>query len=122
MCKQAGKPATSMTPFREIRIKRLGRSSLSFGSEDTVLPIPARKSNPREMVKHLSIHFPEGTIINLRFRLERSRNISTSYCEEIYRLEDLGIGQDLAGVGVETIRETETEIDFFWQPPLTKTH
>ena len=120
MSQHAGRPAPPMTPFREIRIKRRGRPTLSAADGDTVISIPTRNGKPRELVKNLSIHFPEGTVINLRFRLERSRSIAAGCCEEIYRLEDLGIGQELATVETGTIREAELELEPLWPPSETK--
>ncbi len=70
---------------------------------------PRPSLSPEGTFKNLSIHFPEGAVIRLQFRPERSNGNSGYNGEEIYRLVDIGIGLESVGLDAEAIGALEEE-------------
>ena len=107
------KKLASMPVCRETKIMRQGWPQFSPSDGIDVISTPSSRNNKTGKFENLSIHFPEGTVIRLRFRREQSKDISAGQCEEVHRLADIGIGLELAGVGEEAIREMEKELKPF---------
>lgn len=54
--------------------------------------------------KELSIHFPDGAVINLRFRRAASKDQPQGRGEDRYNLTDINLRLELVGLGPEAIR------------------
>ena len=73
--------------------------------------VSAQPSNfsPDKEFKELSIHFPEGAVINLRFRREPSKDKPKGRGEDRYNLTDINLRLEFVGLGPEAIRAIEKE-------------
>jgi hypothetical protein len=102
-----GRPNPNVGEFRN---KRPGPVLLNSKTRNGKLSVPNPNSLPKGPFRKLSIHFPEGAVISLRFRKEQSHNISQSQCEEIYRLVDIGIGLEFVALATDVIKGIEREL------------
>jgi hypothetical protein len=74
------------------------------------MPIPGANLTPHRRFQNLSIHFPEGAVVNLLFRVEEPKGESRNQCEDVYRLENIGIELEFVGLGAEAIQSIEKEL------------
>ena len=84
------------------------------------IPIRPPDLSPHGMFVNTSTHFPEGAIINLRFRLTRSNVAVQTRGEVRYCLPGIGIGIEFVGLGVESVRAIEKELRAFSRPHHSK--
>ena len=109
MKKREGDEARCKSTCRENRIKSPLGLAISPNGQSLEMASPRPSHTPQGTFKNLSIHFPEGTVIKLRFRSEWSNVHSEDKDEEIYRLVDIGIGLEFGGIGAEAIGPLEEE-------------
>lgn len=105
---------------RKDRIRRPGNLRMSDEVKCREIPITAADLSPRGTFENLSIHFPEGGIINLRFRLEQSKGKSWAQSDKIYRLAGIGIGLEFVGLRPEAVRGIEKELIGYIPPQLSR--
>jgi hypothetical protein len=107
-----------MPACRKFRIKHPsnlhGRDEIGCRVIASAIP----RLRPHRVFEYLSIHFPEGAVVNLRFRKERAEGKDQSTGGDCYSLAGIGIGLEFVGLGVEAIRVIEKELSRFSQPPL----
>jgi hypothetical protein len=60
--------------------------------------------------KNLSIHFPEGGMVTLRFCLIRSETDSHAYDQQIYQLTDIELGLEMVRLQSEAINSIKKEL------------
>ena len=68
------------------------------------------------MFVNTSAHFPEGAIVNLRFRLTQSNVEVQTRGEVRYCLAGIGIGVEFIGMGPDALRAIEEEIEASLRP------
>lgn len=102
-----------MRPRREPRIQHLSDLHLIYEGGGHEIPIRPPDLSPHGMFLNTSTHFPEGAILNLRFRLTRSNVEVQTRAEVRYCLPGIGIGVEFVGLGVESVRAIERELKAF---------
>jgi hypothetical protein len=121
---QSGKWDTvSLSP----RIKSLRDISVNYeGHTEEVAARPPDVS-ARGMFINTTRNFPEGAVLNLRFRLAITGAEIRTRCEVRYCLPGVGVGVEFVGILPKAVRDIEREIKMCGrrrQPPrkkLTKT-
>ena len=97
-------------PRREPRIQHLSELHLSYEGADREIPIRLPDISPHGMFVNTSAHFPEGAIVNLRFRLSPSSVEVRTRGEVRYCLPGIGIGVEFVGMPPEIVRAIEREL------------
>ncbi len=109
MKKRAGSETRSNAARLESRTKGPRSLAISHRGLRCEVASPRPSLSPEGTFKNLSIHFPEGAVIKLQFRSERSNGNSGDNGEEVYRLVDIGIELESVGLGAEAIGALEEE-------------
>ena len=100
----------SVRSRRELRLQQISHLHISYEGADDEIPIRAPDLSQHGMFLNTSTHFPEGAVVNLRFRLTRS-NIEVQTRGEVrYCLHGIGIGVEFVGIGVDALDAIEQEI------------
>ena len=96
---------------REIRVQQLSELHLSYEGGACEIPIRPPDISANGMFVNTSTHFPEGAVVNLKFRLTRS-NIEVQTRGEVrYCLPGIGIGVEFIGIGPEAKLAIEAELE-----------
>ena len=66
------------------------------------------------------IRFPEGTVLNLRFRLALTGAEIRTRCEVRYCLPGIGVGVEFIGISPEAVRKIECEVQLCKRPRLRR--
>jgi hypothetical protein len=98
---------------REQRIQHLSELHLSYEGGGREIPIRPPDLSPHGMFVNTSTHFPEGAVVNLRFRLTRSKVEVQTRGEVRYCLPGIGIGVEFVGLGAELVRAIDKELKAF---------
>lgn len=64
--------------------------------------------------------FPEGTVLNLRFRLALTGAEIRTRCEVRYCLPGIGVGVEFIGISPESVRKIEREVQLCKRPRLRR--
>jgi len=100
-------------PRSEPRIQHLSELSLVYEGEINDIQIRPPDISEHGMFVNTSTHFPEGSVVNLRFRLTHS-NIEVQTRGEVrYCLPGIGIGVEFIGIGRDAARAINNEIAAF---------
>ena len=109
------KRAKAMQKFdsarREPRFQQLSELHLSYEGGGIDIPIRPPDISVHGMFVNTSTHFPEGAVVNLRFRLTRSNVEVQTRGEVRYCLPGIGIGVEFIGIGPEAKRAIEEELE-----------
>jgi PilZ domain len=93
------------------RISSLRELSVSYeGFSEDVITRPPDIST-RGMFINTNRNFPEGAVLNVRFRLARSGAEVRSRCEVRYCLPGVGVGVEFVEISSESVRSIEKEIE-----------
>jgi hypothetical protein len=111
--KRTGTEAPAKSARREPRIQHLSELRLSYEGEGREIPIRPPDLSPHGMFVNTSTHFPEGAVVNLRFRLTHSKVEVQTRGEVRYCLPGIGIGVEFVGLGTESVRAIEQELRVF---------
>ncbi|HET7151759.1 MAG TPA: PilZ domain-containing protein [Candidatus Acidoferrum sp.] len=65
--------------------------------------------------------FPEGAVLNLRFRLALTGAEIHTRCEVRYCLPGVGVGVEFIGISPEAVRKIEREVQLCRRPRLRRT-
>jgi hypothetical protein len=95
---------------REPRTQHVSELHLSYEGADREIAIRLPDISPHGIFVNTSTHFPEGAIVNLRFRLSPSGAEVRTRGEVRYCLSGVGIGVEFVGMPPETIRAIEEEL------------
>jgi hypothetical protein len=114
--KRARNEASSTTARREPRIQHLTELHMSYEGGGCEIPIRPPDISLHGMFVNTSTHFPEGAIVNLRFRLTQSNVEVQTRCEVRYCLPGIGIGVEFVELGAEAVRAIEKELRAFSRP------
>lgn len=64
--------------------------------------------------------FPEGTVLNLRFRLALTGAEIRTRCEVRYCLPGIGVGVEFIDISPESVRKIEDEVQLCKRPRLSR--
>ena len=107
---------------REPRFQHLSEIHLSYEGGGAEITIRLPDLSPHGMFVNTSTHFPEGAILNLRFRLTQSNVEVQTRCEVRYCLPGIGIGVEFVGLGDDAVRAIEKELKIFSRPRRARNH
>jgi len=88
---------------------------MTYEGVDSVIPVRAPDLSLHGMFVNTSTQFPEGAIVNLRFRLTQSNFEVQTRGEVRYCLPGIGIGVEFVGLGAEASQAIEKEVSAFSQ-------
>ena len=108
--KRLKKEKDSTPPRRELRFPQLLELRMNYEGNGESIPLRPPDISPHGMFVNTSTHFPEGAIVNLRFRLTRSNVEVQTRGEVRYCLPGIGIGVEFVGIRPEAVRAIEREI------------
>jgi hypothetical protein len=98
-------------PRRTPRISSLRELSVTYeGFSEDVITRPPDIST-QGMFINTNRNFPEGAVLNVRFRLARSNVEIRSRCEVRYCLAGVGVGVEFVEISTESVRAIEKEIE-----------
>src|SRR6266478_7658785 len=89
---------------REPRLQQVSELSMTYEGVYIVIPVRAPHLSLHGMFVNTSTQFPEGAIVNLRFRLTRSNVEVQTRSEVRYCLAGIGIGVEFVGIRPEAVR------------------
>jgi len=95
---------------REPRLQQLSELHMSYEGEEGEVPIRPPDISLHGMFVNTTTHFPEGAVINLRFRLTRSNVEVQTRGEVRYYLHGIGIGVEFVGIGAAALDAIQQEI------------
>src|SRR6266851_1762745 len=101
---------------RELRLPQLLEISMNYEGKGENIVLRPPDLSVHGMFVNTSTHFPEGAIVNLRFRLTRSNVEVQTRGEVRYCLPGIGIGVEFVGLGAEAVRAIEKELKAFSRP------
>ena len=108
--KRLTKNKDSTVPRRELRLPHLLELRMNYEGDSENIPLRPPNISLHGMFVNTSTHFPEGAIVNLRFRLTRSNVEVQTRGEVRYCLPGIGIGVEFVGMQPEAVRAIEKEI------------
>src|ERR1700738_4771270 len=114
--KRLTKNKDSTVPRRELRLPHLLELRMNYEGDSENIPLRPPNLSPHGMFVNTSTHFPEGAVVNLRFRLTRSNVAVQTRGEVRYCLPGIGIGVEFVGLGAEAVRAIEKELISFSRP------
>jgi hypothetical protein len=94
---------------RELRLPQLLEIRMNYEGNGENIPLRPPDISRHGMFVNTSTHFPEGAIVNLRFRLTRSNVEVQTRGEVRYCLPGIGIGVEFVGIRPEAVRAIERE-------------
>jgi PilZ domain len=98
-------------PRVEPRLQQLSELHLAYEGGGVDIPIRPLDISVHGMFVNTSTHFPEGSVVILRFRLTRS-NIEVQTRGEVrYCLPGIGIGVEFVGIAPEAKRAIEQDLE-----------
>jgi hypothetical protein len=117
---RALKESASQPARRETRIQHLTELHLSYEGNTSEVPIRPPDLSLHGMFVNTSTHFPEGPIVNRRFRLTQTDLEVQTRGEVRYCLPGTGIGVEFVGLSSEASRAIEQELKVFSRPRRKK--
>jgi hypothetical protein len=113
MKKRAPKELSATTARREPRIQHLRELHMTYEGGGCEIPVRPPDLSLHGMFVNTSTHFPEGAIVNLRFRLTQTNVEVQTRCEVRYCLPGIGIGVEFVGLEANAVRAIARELKFF---------
>ena len=107
---------------RESRFQPISELHLAYEGDTHEIEIRPPDLSPHGMFVNTSTHFPEGAVVNLRFRLTRSNLKVQTRGEVRYCLPGIGIGVEFVGLEAESARAIEQELRYFSRPRHKRNH
>jgi PilZ domain-containing protein len=105
---------TPLSPARrEPRLQYVSDLCICYDGQESETPIRPPDISVHGMFVNTSTHFPEGAVINLRFRLTQSNLEVQTRCEVRYCLPGTGIGVEFVGLEAGTAQAIEKELRAF---------
>ncbi len=101
---------------RETRFQQVSEIYLSYEGGGSEIPIRPLDLSPHGMFVNTSTHFPEGAVVQLRFRLTRANLEVQTRGEVRYCVPGVGIGVEFIGIGAEIMRAIEAELEAASRP------
>ena len=95
---------------REPRIQYVSDLCICYDGREFETPIRPPDISVHGMFVNTSTHFPEGAVVNLRFRLTRSNLQVQTRGEVRYCHPGIGVGVEFVGLEAEATRAIEREL------------
>jgi PilZ domain len=95
---------------RELRLPQLLEISMNYEGNGENIALRPPDLSVHGMFVNTSTHFPEGAVVNLRFRLTRSNVEVQTRGEVRYCLPGIGIGVEFVDIRPEAVSAIEREI------------
>jgi hypothetical protein len=108
--KQPRKSQISGETRRELRLSQFLELRMKYEGHVEFIPLRPPDFSVHGMFVNTSTHFPEGSVVNLRFRLTWSNVEVQTRGEVRYCLPGIGIGVEFVGIRPEAIRAIEREL------------
>jgi hypothetical protein len=105
---------------RPARLSQLSELHLTYEGRGASIPIRPPDISSNGMFVNTSTHFPEGAVVNLRFRLTRSNVEVQTRGEVRYCLAGIGIGVEFIGIEPGAVRVIEDDIRASLRPSRRK--
>lgn len=116
MKKRTSREAPTTPARREARFQPISELHLAYEGDIHEIEIRPPDLSPHGIFVNTSTHFPEGAVVNLRFRLTRSNLKVQTRGEVRYCLPGIGIGVEFVGLAAEAARAIEQELRSFSRP------
>jgi hypothetical protein len=97
-------------PRRDARFAHLREIHMTYEGAENRISLHPPDISPRGMFVNTALHFPEGAVVNLRFRLSLSNVEVQTRGEVRYCLPGIGIGVEFIDIQPEAIRAIEMEV------------
>jgi len=111
---------TSQNFRRGVRAHCVREISVSREGNDELIRIKAPDLSSTGMFITASRSFPEGTVLNLKFRLAVTGVELHTRCEVRYCLPGVGIGVEFVGLSSEAAEAIENELALNGEAPTSK--
>jgi PilZ domain-containing protein len=108
--KRSRKSKASGASRREWRLPQFLELRLNYEGQAEFIPVRPPDFSVHGMFVNTSTHFPEGSVVNLRFRLTWSNVEVQTRGEVRYCLPGIGIGVEFVGIRPEAVRAIAREI------------
>lgn len=92
------------------RIHTVKEISVNYEGHTEEVAIRPPDVSAHGMFFNTSTRFPEGAVLNLRFRLALSGAEIRTRCEVRYCLPGVGVGVEFIGISPEAVRQIEQEV------------
>lgn len=107
-------PRRNAKPLSDLRqserFPHLRGLSLVYEGHGEDIAVRAPDISSRGMFINTANHFPEGAVLQLRFRLTRSDYEVKTRCEVRYCLPGVGIGVEFVHISPEAVRAIDQEV------------
>lgn len=102
------------------RIHSLREISLNYEGHSEEVTVRPPDVSRHGMFINTSRKFPEGAVLNLRFRLALTGAEIRTRCEVRYCLQGVGVGVEFVGISQKAIQDIEREINLYDRKPARK--
>jgi hypothetical protein len=97
-------------PRNDPRLAQLREIHMTYEGAENRISLHPPDISTRGMFVNTAVHFQEGAVVNLRFRLSRSNVVVQTRGEVRYCLAGIGIGVQFIDMRPEAIRAIEKEV------------
>ena len=84
--------------------------SLSYEGQSESVAVHPPDLSPKGMFINTPVHFPEGSVLKVSFRLARSNHRIETRCEVRYCMPGLGVGVEFIGIAPRDQKAISDEI------------
>lgn len=105
---------------RSPRIHTVKEISVHYEGHTEEVAIRPPDVSTNGMFFNTPTRFPEGAVLNLRFRLALTGAEVRTRCEVRYCLPGVGVGVEFIGISPEAVRKIEREVKLCCRPRLRR--
>jgi hypothetical protein len=84
--------------------------SLTYEGQSEAVAVHPPDISPKGMFINTPVHFPEGSVLKVSFRLARSNHRVETRCEVRYCMPGLGVGVEFIGIAARDQKAISDEI------------
>lgn len=92
------------------RYSSLKDLSLTYEGQSESVAVHPPDLSPKGMFINTPVHFPEGSVLKVSFRLARSNHRIETRCEVRYCMPGLGVGVEFIGIAASDQKAISEEI------------
>ena len=85
--------------------------ALSYEGQSESVAVHPPDISPKGMFINTPVHFPEGSVLKVSFRLARSNHRIETRCEVRYCMPGLGVGVEFIGIAASDQKAISEEIE-----------
>lgn len=93
------------------RYSSLTDLSLTYEGQSESVAVHPPDLSPKGMFINTPVHFPEGSVLKVSFRLARSNHRVETRCEVRYCMPGLGVGVEFIGIPASDQKAISEEIE-----------